>query len=198
MIDFSAYLNGEKKISKEEVNELPLCRYEGKIVTVSSREALMEAVKDLAQYHRIGFDTETRPSTQKGFSNSVALLQLSTPKTAYLIHLHKTGFPIELQWLMSSADHLKVGIALLDDIRGLQEYADFEPQGFVDLAEVAKEKGFQQTGARNLAGILMGVRISKTQQTSNWEKYPLSQGQKFYAATDAWLGPELLQRFEQI
>ncbi len=195
MTDLKAYIEQGRKITKSEVNELPLLRFEGKIKTVETPQQLKEAVQDLAKYGRIGFDTETKPVARKGQHHRVALLQLSTPTTAYLIHLQKTGLSIELQWLMSSADHLKIGIALNDDIRGLLEYAHFQPQGFVDLAQVAKSKGFQQTGARNLAGILLEGRVSKTQQMSNWEKFPLSPAQKCYAATDAWLGPVLYRRF---
>ena len=38
-----------------------------------------------------------------------------------------------------------------------------------------------------MAAIILGVRISKTQQLSNWEAANLSESQIKYAATDAWV-----------
>ena len=40
---------------------------------------------------------------------------------------------------------------------------------------------------------LFGEKISKNQRLSNWEADVLSEGQKLYAATDAWACVEILQ-----
>ena len=42
-----------------------------------------------------------------------------------------------------------------------------------------------------MAAIIMGFRISKTQQLSNWEAETLSEQQCKYAATDAWVCREM-------
>ena len=42
-----------------------------------------------------------------------------------------------------------------------------------------------------MAAIILGVRISKTQQLSNWEAPVLSEAQLKYAATDAWICREM-------
>jgi ribonuclease D len=42
-----------------------------------------------------------------------------------------------------------------------------------------------------MAAIIMGIRISKTQQLSNWESERLSDAQCMYAATDAWVCREM-------
>ena len=42
-----------------------------------------------------------------------------------------------------------------------------------------------------MAGIILGCKISKSQQLSNWEAKELSQAQKMYAATDAWVCREM-------
>ena len=42
-----------------------------------------------------------------------------------------------------------------------------------------------------MAGLILGIRISKTQQLSNWEADKLSPAQQLYAATDAWVCREM-------
>jgi ribonuclease D len=42
-----------------------------------------------------------------------------------------------------------------------------------------------------MAAIILGFRISKTQQLSNWEADALSESQQKYAATDAWVCREM-------
>ena len=42
-----------------------------------------------------------------------------------------------------------------------------------------------------MAAIILGIRISKTQQLSNWEAEKLSEAQQSYAATDAWVCREM-------
>ena len=38
-----------------------------------------------------------------------------------------------------------------------------------------------------MAAIILGRKVSKAQQCSNWEADPLSEAQQLYAATDAWI-----------
>ena len=42
-----------------------------------------------------------------------------------------------------------------------------------------------------MSAIIMGFRISKSQQLSNWEAEQLSEQQCLYAATDAWVCREM-------
>ena len=42
-----------------------------------------------------------------------------------------------------------------------------------------------------MSAIILGVRISKTQQLSNWEADVLTESQCRYAATDAWVCREM-------
>ena len=45
-----------------------------------------------------------------------------------------------------------------------------------------------------LAALLLGFRISKSAQTSNWEVPTFTQKQIEYAATDAWVCLELFHK----
>ena len=44
---------------------------------------------------------------------------------------------------------------------------------------------------KKMAAIILGVRISKKEQLSNWEADKLSPAQQLYAATDAWVCREM-------
>ena len=49
------------------------------------------------------------------------------------------------------------------------------------------EWGILDKSVKKMAAIILGMRISKTQQLSNWEAEHLSEPQLLYAATDAWV-----------
>ena len=86
---------------------------------------------------------------------------------------------------------IKVGAAVHDDIRGLQKHRDFNAAGFVDLQKIVWEWGIRDKAVKKMAAIILGYRISKTQQLSNWEAEELSESQCKYAATDAWVCREM-------
>lgn len=80
-----------ESISKDELLELPLKQFEGKIQIIETEEDYHSAIQYLKQQPVLGFDTETKPSFKKGQINSVALLQLATNDIAFLFRLNKTG-----------------------------------------------------------------------------------------------------------
>lgn len=174
-------------ISKEEVNELPLGQFEGDIFMIDHPDLVDEAVDFLEDQRIIGFDTETKPSFKKGQFNHVSLLQLSTTEQAFLFRLHKIGFPEPLRNLLEKENLVKIGAAVHDDLKGLGKLTDsFYPQSFFDLNDELKKVGFHNVGVRNLSGMVLKIRISKSEQVSNWESEVLTEKQQRYAATDAW------------
>ncbi|WP_026967016.1 3'-5' exonuclease [Algoriphagus terrigena] len=174
-------------ITKEEVNELPLGQFEGEIFLIDHPEQVDEAVEFLAGQRIIGFDTETKPSFRKGEFNHVSLLQLSTSTQAFLFRLNKIGFPESLRNLMEKENVVKIGAAVHDDLKGLGKLTDsFYPLSFFDLNDELKKVGFLNVGVRNLSGMVLKIRISKSEQVSNWESEILTEKQQRYAATDAW------------
>jgi ribonuclease D len=174
-------------ISKEEVNELPLGQFEGDIFMIDHPDLVEEAVDFLEDQRIIGFDTETKPSFKKGQFNHVSLLQLSTTEQAFLFRLNKIGFPESLRNLLEKENLVKIGAAVHDDLKGLGKLTDsFYPQSFFDLNDELKKVGFQNVGVRNLSGMVLKIRISKSEQVSNWESEVLTEKQQRYAATDAW------------
>lgn len=187
----------KQEVTKEEINELPLIRYEGEVKVVNTEEELTAALKDLYRQPVIGFDTESRPSFRKGEYYPISLVQIATPGLVYLIRTNKTGFTSGLRTLFENPNIIKAGISILDDLRELQKFGHFNPAGVVDLNQVAQAAGVKNIGVRSLSAIMLGVRISKSQQTSNWERDSLSKSQIYYAATDAWICMQLYEKLER-
>ena len=84
-----------------------------------------------------------------------------------------------------------MGAATLDDVRGLQKLCKFVPKNFVDLQNIVWEYGIRDKSVKKMTAIILGVKISKAQQLSNWEAEHLSESQQRYAATDAWVCREM-------
>ena len=187
----------QEYVTPEEVNALPLTYYEGKTVIINDAAKIPAAVAEIREHHVLGFDTETKPSFVKGQFFHISLIQLAIPNKVFLFRINNSGFTRPLQDLFADPAILKVGVGLRDDVIGLQKIADFDEAGFVELHEYVKDLGVRNTGLRKLAAILMKVRISKGQQTSNWENPELTPSQVRYAATDAWICLEMYNLLER-
>lgn len=177
-------------ISPEEIEKLEPASFPGKIKVIDSLGLeYLKAVRYLKKQKIVGFDTESRPSFSPGQPHyGVSLLQLSGAERAFLFRIKLIGdIPRALRSVLSDERILKVGAAVNDDVRGLEKHHIFVPKGFVDLQKIVWEYGIKDKAVKKMAAIIMGIRISKTQQLSNWEAETLSEAQQAYAATDAWV-----------
>lgn len=182
-----------ESITPQEIEKLEYASFPGKIQVIDSVGAdFNKAVTYLRAQKVIGFDTETRPCfAQNQPRYGVALLQLSGPGKAFLFRVNKMGMHRRLCNILADPKIIKVGAAVHDDIRGLQKRHDFVAAGFVDLQKIVWEWGIRDKAVKKMAAIILGCRISKTQQLSNWEAEELSESQCKYAATDAWVCREM-------
>jgi len=187
----------EKRITKKEINELPLFKYEGKTVIAATEKQIAKALAEIEKYELVGFDTETKPTFRKGQFNHVALIQIAVPTRVYLLRIHQTGITNSLLKFLTSDNITKAGIALDDDLIALNRKRKFKPGGFVDLNKIAPTLGIENIGARNLSALLLNSRISKNQQVSNWENPTLTDPQVRYAATDAWICLEMYSKLTE-
>lgn len=180
-------------IPPEDIEKLELVSFPGKIVIIDSPgPEFSKAIAYLRRQKIIGFDTESRPSFSADQPHyGVSLLQLSGHGKAFLFRVKKCGMPRSLCHILSDEKIVKVGAAVNDDVRGLKRVHGFEPSGFVDLQKIAWEYGIRDKAVKKMAANILGIRISKTQQLSNWEAETLSDAQQRYAATDAWVCREM-------
>ncbi len=181
-------------ITKDEVMERPLKSYEGKVVIASDLISTEKALTEINESRVVGFDTEAKPTFKKGQIRNISLVQVATEKKVYLLRTHHIGVCDALHDFLQTSAIEKVGIGLTDDFNLLNRLRRFKPDGFVDLNSTFEELGAENIGARNLAAMVLDIRISKSAQTSNWEVESLSQKQINYAATDAWICLEIYRR----
>ena len=190
--------NPVQSISREEMSELPIRRYEGSVRVVTGHPDLQQAMEDLCQETVVGFDTETRPAFRPGESYLPSLVQFATAGAVYLLQVQQHDFSAAMREILSSERIIKVGVSVADDMRNLKQLFEFDERSVVDLGKVAKRHGLRQTGVRNLAGMFLGTRIPKGAKTTNWAARRLTPQQITYAATDAWACRELYLRFMQL
>ncbi len=123
-------------IPKDTVAQMPVVAYEGGLSVIDTPESAREAFKALSQASVIGFDTETRPSFQKGRHYKVSLMQLSTGEHCYLIRLNKIGFPEALRKILEDPEIIKIGASVHDDFSVMRRLCpELDPQVLFDLQE---------------------------------------------------------------
>lgn len=174
-------------ISKIDIAAMPKVLFPGRIFVVYTENDAEKAVEYLKTQHVVGVDTETRPSFKRGTSHKVALLQISTIDTCFLFRLNRIGMPDSLQQFLTN-DILKIGLSLKDDFNSLRKRQDMHPDegNWIELQDYVGKFGIEDRSLQKIYANLFGQKISKNQRLSNWEADVLSEGQKLYAATDAW------------
>jgi len=185
-------------ITKEAINKLPIKRYDGLIRLINNDKDTEAAVETLSLESVLGFDTESRPTFHKGESYPPSLVQLAGSKEVYLFQIGQLESLKPLKRLLTNPDVLKVGVAIHDDIKKLQELTPFDPKGFIELSSLTQRCGIINTGLRNLAGIMLNFRVSKGSQVTNWARQQLTKPQIIYAATDAWVSLQIYLRLAEL
>jgi len=173
-------------INREELNELPIGGWEGETILIDKPEDVESAIQAINKETIIGIDTETRPAFKKGVVYHISLIQIATRDCTYLFRINHVGLSDGLIKLFESEEIMKVGIDLNYDINLLQRVKRFTPRNVIELNSYCTQKGFLVMGLRKLSALILGIRISKRQQTSNWEAETYTPAQIRYAATDAW------------
>ena len=176
----------KRSINKDELKEFPKTVFPGKIYVIQSETEIEKAISYLMSQPVVGIDSETRPSFTKGQSHKVALLQVSSEDSCFLFRLNMTGLTQSIVDLLESPAVVKVGLSLKDDFMMLHKRAPFNQQNCIELQDYVRQFGIQDRSLQKIYAILFNEKISKSQRLSNWEADILSDGQKQYAATDAW------------
>lgn len=180
-----------RKLSKEEINRMPIKKWEGPVHLVTDDADMEQAVDRYRGEEVLGFDVETRPAFRKGVSYPPSLVQLAGEGSVSLFQINQLSTIEKLGELFADPNILKVGVALDHDAKQLQTLFPFQAKRFLDLGEVARRLGIESHGLRNLAARFFGFRVSKRARCSNWDNRELKPFQVAYAATDAWVSREI-------
>ncbi|XP_033740357.1 Werner syndrome ATP-dependent helicase homolog [Pecten maximus] len=210
-----------KCYSKEERHSLAAAEFQKKMddflpemlftgtLTYSSHKndcnALCEEIESSFVGDFIGFDMEWPVTYRPGQQDPTAVVQLCTgPQQCYIFHLSTMEcIPPQLNRLLKNSNIKKVGVGIECDLWKLERDYDIQVQpiiknSMVDLALFAN-KVLKTTENWSLDGLvrhLFKQKINKNPEIrkSNWSQYPLSETQKMYAATDAYVSYEIYQR----
>lgn len=180
-----------KKLSKIEINKMPLIEYSGEIQLCDNIKDAEKFAKELLIEEVLGFDTETKPTFNKGEYNLPSLIQLASSKKVYLFHIRNSVIPPTLLKVFNEKSIIKTGVAIKRDIDDLKKINNFKENGFIELTKIAKNLGVENLGLRSLVALFLKHKISKKEQVSNWARKKLTNSQKKYAATDAWISRKL-------
>lgn len=188
----------KEKIDKNEVAEMEVVTFDGRIIVIQTELEAEKAVNYLLTQPMVGIDTETRPSFKRGVINKVALLQVSTYDTCFLFRLNMIGMCPPVVRLLSHPTLVKVGLSLKDDIRMLHFVGEFASNNFIDLQNIVGQVGIRDMSLQKIYANLFGQKISKRQRLTNWEADVLNDAQKAYAAIDAWACLKIYDRIEEL
>lgn len=171
---------------------------------VKSASDAAEALAALASADVIGFDTESKPTFQKGeASTGPHLVQLATEDRAWLFQTGQVVPPPLLDVLkqvLEAETILKVGFGLADDMRRLRSKLGLEPRNVLDLATALRRGERNTIGARTAVARYFGQRLQKSKRitTTNWALPRLSEKQILYAADDAHVALKIYRRWREM
>ena len=189
----------EVTLSRAQLAEADLLIYPGlglDRISLVTTDALAEvALADLMAGDAIGFDTESKPTFNKGeVSTGPHLVQLATDTQAYLFPVARLTQSGVLKVLLESATLLKVGFGLGNDRSALKTRLGIEIRNVLDLGEVLRGPGHRGTvGAKVAVAHFFGQKFQKSKKvgTSNWANPHLVERQLLYAANDAHVALKL-------
>jgi len=183
------------------MNEAPedaLPPYQGlqlaEVRLVRTQQDADAALAALLAADTVGFDTESKPTFQKGeVSTGPHLVQLATDTHAWLFQIATPGaapagpgIPV-LRAVLESEQILKVGFGLGDDVRRLRAKLGLELRKVLDLSTALRSGERNAWGANTAVARFFGQRLQKSRKitTTNWALPRLSDKQILYAADDA-------------
>lgn len=173
------------KYDKNELQNLSLAAFRGRVIVILTESAAEKAVDYLLKADILGVDTETKPAFKRGQHHQVALLQVSTRDTCFLFRLNLIGLCDPIIRLLEDTTVPKVGLSWHDDLRMLKRRKEFVPGRFIELQKMVGDVGIQDLSLQKVYANLFGMKMSKRQRLTNWEADVLNEPQKQYAALDA-------------
>lgn len=160
------------------------------IYIVSEARQADLAYADLMGAGLVGFDTESKPTFNKGqVSEGPHVLQFATAEKAYIFQSHCVESHPVIMELLKSTELTKVGFGLGGDLSQIFNRFGIRPGSLIDLDRTFKQLGYRNAvGAKTAVAMLFNRKFlkSKSVTTSNWSMRELTDRQLIYAANDAY------------
>jgi ribonuclease D len=176
--------------TKEQICELPLYIGLGlsDIYIVENELDAAQTIETLKSEISLGFDTESKPIFQKGeVSPGPSLIQLATETKAFLFPIRFPAAVAAAREILTNQKIQKIGFGIKDDNKELRNKLNIDIVNTQDLSITLKQLAGEKNtiGARAAVAMVLGKRLGKGAQRSNWGAYPLKEHQILYAANDA-------------
>lgn len=148
----------------------------------------------------VAIDTETMGLNPR--RDKLCLVQLSAGDgNAHLIQIDRTTFSApRLKSLLEDRNVMKIFHYARFDVATLRQYLDANvgPLYCTKIASRLARTYTDKHGLKDIVKELLGIDLSKQQQSSDWGSPILSDAQKQYAALDVIYLHEIKARFDQI
>eukprot|EP00731_Ephydatia_muelleri_P029533 Em0021g56a len=192
------------RLKKQDVSSLPRLVFPGKTFIINSaceEQSFANVISKLVRSKVLGFDTETKPNfvASTKVPRPPALVQLACNDLCIIWRLQRCGssrsetIPPLLADILTSSDILKVGHAATNDAIDLLKHYSVNTRNVLDTYHFATKLQLSVFSLQGLVAVLMGRRLCKSQKTSNWEKWVLTDSQVKYASADAWASLKIYQ-----
>jgi ribonuclease D len=161
-----------------------------RIFVVTNERQAAQALEELMEAALVGFDTESKPTFNKGEkSEGPHVLQFSTTEKAFIFQSHVSESHSTIVELLKSTSLTKIGFGLGGDLTQISDRFGIRPGAIVDLDRSFRELGYRNAvGAKSAIAMLFNRKMTKSKSvtTSNWAAKELSDRQLIYAANDAY------------
>ncbi|MBX9848197.1 MAG: 3'-5' exonuclease domain-containing protein 2 [Rhodocyclaceae bacterium] len=178
--------------SKDVIATLPLFPLleRPSIVLADTPAVIQKALAELKTFTALGFDTESKPTFNKGeTSDGPHLVQFAVAGRAWLLPTRIPEAQAAVAELLHDAKIAKIGFGLANDTSQLAHKFGIHPHNLVDLDKNFRQLGYRNSvGAKGAIAILFQQRFVKSKRisTSNWSLPKLNEQQIVYAANDAY------------
>lgn len=153
-----------------------------KYILVDTKKAMELVAVNLSGAKCISVDTES--SGYFTYYSRICLVQISVNGKNYLIDPLASLDMSLLGSIFEDNRILKIFHSAIDDVKALKRDFAYNFRNIADTMYSSKLLGMEHNSLNYLVEYYHSIKLSKTEQKSNWEKRPLDKQQLQYAALD--------------
>jgi ribonuclease D len=153
-----------------------------KFILIDNKKAMELAVVNFTNSRVISIDTES--SGYYTYFSKVCLIQITVNNKNYIIDPLSSVDLKLLDPIFKNPQILKIFHSAPDDIKALKRDFGYTFVNIADTMYSSKLLGLEHNSLNYLVEYYHNMKLSKTEQKSNWEKRPLDKQQLIYAALD--------------
>lgn len=169
-----------------------------KIILVDTVDVLKECENHLREYSTIAVDLEF-DDNRFTYGRNICLVQIQSGTTTWIIDTVKIPFPSFLLSIFEDSRVRKIFNSCSSDIGLLQDIYKCYPKNIEDTSLMYKFL-LESDATPSLAKLLqekIGIILTKDEQTSDWNKRPLTNAQIQYAANDVIYLEDLYNKLKE-